>query len=268
MFSLLAEKVVEPRSRGVAVQPRVPREVDGERSLTVPPPPPEHVGGTPPSGPSTGFFISATEVVEPESPVSPSVLEIERREQAMTRIVFAEVGVEVARERIGIRAPRNTVTATVWPSERPGDYCPGRPEKPRSPGTHPHGGPPACGNPHGEPPGQAGRAEKAGATGSSHGSPRGRTENDTKGSSSETHGKPHETPPGHSNDGGSHGDQPGGSGDGGSGHSAPSGNPGPSSGHPHGGPPGHTKKSSSESSGSSSSGNPHGGPPGQQKKRG
>ncbi|MDQ3953959.1 MAG: hypothetical protein M3285_00210 [Actinomycetota bacterium] len=252
MFSLLAEKVVEPRSRGVAVQPRVPRDVDAERSLTVPPPPPEQVGGTPPSESATTLLISAT-VVEPAAPIAPSLPEL--RDPDGTRVVVAEVDVVPRPGLIGLRVPKNTVTAYVGPSAR-GDDCPGRPQKPRSPGTHPHGGPPACGNPHGEPPGQT--RNHGGAAPASQGH-----SGDTNGSPSDRsngHGNPHETPPGHSHDAPSHDDS------GGDGSSAPPENP-PGE-HPHGAPPGQTKESSSESSGSSSSGHPHGGPPGQEKKKG
>ena len=256
MFSLLAEKVVEPRSEGVAVQPRVPREIDAERSLTVPPPPPEQVGGTPPSGPATAVLISA-DVVEPGRPVTPSLPEL--RDPDETRFVFAEVDVVPRPGRIGIRVPKNTVTASVRPSER-GDDCPGRPQKPRSPGTHPHGGPPACGNPHGEPPGQAGKDEKVGKHGRPAGASHGNSGDQTRGSPpdhSDGNGSSNEAPPGHSDDGGS--SRSGG----GNAPSAPPENP--PNDHPRGGPPGQSKESSS---GSSSSGHPHGGPPGQEKKKG
>lgn len=256
LFSLLAERVVEPRSQGVAVQPRVPREVDAERSLTVPPPPPEQVGGTPPSQPATAILLSE-DAVEPDPAVTPSLPEL--RDPDVTLFVVAEVDVTPRAGQIGIRVPKNTVTANVRPTER-ADDCPGRPQKPRSPGTHPQGGPPACGNPHGDPPGQSGKDEKAGKHGRRADASHGRASDKTHGSSnrSNDNGSSNAAPPAHSGDGASsHGSA------GENGHSAPPENP--SGGHPHGGPPGQTNGSSS---GSSSSGNPHGGPPGQEKKKG
>jgi hypothetical protein len=257
MFSLLAEKVVEPRSSGVAVQPRVPREVDAERSLTVPPPPPEHVGGTPPTSPATSFVLRPPE--EAPQPPSPAIHESDRREPL--RFVVADLSVDVPQHgRIQASGPRNRV-----PLSRPtDDGCPGRPQKPGSPGSHPLGGPPACGNPHGEPPGQEAKGGHEKGRGG--------------GASDSARGNPHATPPGHSDKGGaaaghSHDGHPQPSSDGPNegGSPAPPAQPGPPSGgsHPHGAPPGQTKESSGESasSGSASSGHPHGAPPGQEKKK-
>ncbi len=255
LFSFLAERAAITTPRGSSIVPKEPIEsARGPIVVPAPGPPPAETG---PGGLPEVIVVGPETSAEPDEPppISPP---------AISAAVSVEIAfrppVRVPGPRVGIRPNR---PRPPYYGEPTWDDCPDRPIRPRSPGEHPHGGPPACGNPHGQPPGYA-AAKNRSPTPS--GNSRGRRDEKPEwrhhagGSDEPKKGGTDAPSPGPSEHRSTNGKPPGGSG-GGPPPSHGSGSPhgsGSGSDHPQGGPPGQTKSESG-------SGHPHGGPPGQSK---
>ena len=277
MFSLLAQHTALSPAPGDALLPRGPEGTD-RPPVVVPAPEASQQGNT--ETPTIPFVT--TSFVQPTPPVSAPTSPTEdgapgdAPPQEDTLLASLDLEINVS-EAVDLRGPlfdlrpRGHSPSDDHPEEeaKGNRECPGRPTKPRAPGEHPHGGPPACGNPHGEPPGQDKSAQAR--AGHDAGGP------DSIPPESPGSSGAHGVPSGGSSDstGGSPGNGGGSAGSSGGGASSSGGSGGSSSGaggssHPHGAPPGQAKKESSPPSSSGNSGShpkhPHGAPPGQAKK--